>query len=149
MRMMVAYNSRSKSSENALELAKRHAVVFGASLDVVTSAQRTRSEKDIPHMEEAEQKLWEVEQQMSREGITCRTHLLVQYKSLGEDMVDFAEENGIDEIVIGVERKSRVGKLVMGSLAQQIILEAPCPVLTVKAQDTGPDIFLGSTSFME
>jgi nucleotide-binding universal stress UspA family protein len=148
MKIMVAYNSRSKSSENALQLAKQHARAFDASLHVVTSAERTRSEKDIPNVEEAENALWEVERQLSQEGITCRTHLLVQYLSRGEDLVQFAEENEIDEIVIGVEKKSRVGKFVMGSLAQYVILQAPCPVLTVKSEDIKPDIFLGSRSFM-
>lgn len=146
MKIMVAYNSRSKASENALNLAKQHAVAFDASLHVVTSAERTRSEKDIPHVEEAEKALWEVEQQMSREGISCRTHLLIQYKSRGEDLVDFAEENEVDEIVIGVEKKSKVGKFVMGSLAQYIILQASCPVVTVKSEEIKQDIFLGSRS---
>ncbi|MCF8031059.1 MAG: universal stress protein [Desulfohalobiaceae bacterium] len=148
MKIMVAYNSRSKASENALNLAKQHAVAFGASLHVVTSAERTRSEKDIPNVEEAENGLWDVEHRLSREGITCRTHLLIQYKSRGEDLVDFAEENEIDEIVIGVEKKSRVGKFVMGSLAQYVILQAPCPVVTVKSEESKADIYLGSRSFM-
>ncbi len=146
MKIMVAYNSRSRSSENALELAKRHAVAFGASLDVVTSAERTRSEKDIPHVEEAEKGLWEVQQQMERQGISCRTHLLIQYKSRGEDLVEFAEEHEIDEIVIGVEKKSKVGKFVMGSLAQYVIIQAPCPVVTIKSEEIKQDIFLGSRS---
>ena len=149
MKIMAAYNSRSKASENALQLAKQHAIAFGASLEVVTSAERTRSEKDIPHVEEAEKVLWEVEQRMSGEGITCRTHLLVQSMSRGEDLVRFAEDNEIDEIFIGVEKKSRVGKFVMGSLAQYVILQAPCPVVTVKAEDLGHDIYLGSRSFLE
>ncbi|MEF8889259.1 MAG: universal stress protein [Desulfohalobiaceae bacterium] len=146
MKILVAYNSRSRSSANALELAKRHAEVFGATLHVVTSAERTRSEKDIPFVEEAEKELWEVERQMEQEGITCRTHLLIQQMSRGEDVVKFTEENEIDEIIIGVEKQSRVGKFVMGSMAQYIILQAPCPVVTIKSEDLKPDIFLGSRS---
>jgi len=146
MKILVAYNSRSKASENALELAKRHATAFGGTLDVVTSAERTRSEKDIPFVEEAEKELWEVERQMEQEGITCRTHLLIRQMSRGEDVVKFAEENEIEEIIIGVEKQSRVGKFVMGSMAQYIILQAPCPVVTIKSEDLKPDIFLGSRS---
>lgn len=148
MKILVAYNSRSKSSENALELAKRHAEVFGATLDVVTSAVRTRSEKDIPFVEEAEKELWEVERQMAQVGITCRTHLLIRQMSRGEDVVKFAEEHEIDEIIIGVEKKSRVGKFVMGSMAQYVILQAPCPVMTIKSEELKPDIFLGSRSVL-
>ncbi|QTE31040.1 universal stress protein [Pengzhenrongella sicca] len=43
-----------------------------------------------------------------------------------------AEEIGADLIVIGVRRRSPVGKLVTGSTAQAIILGAECPVLAVK-----------------
>jgi nucleotide-binding universal stress UspA family protein len=47
--------------------------------------------------------------------------------------VEFANDEGIDLIVIGVRRRSPVGKLVLGSNAQDILLRADCPVLAVKA----------------
>jgi nucleotide-binding universal stress UspA family protein len=99
-------------------------------------------------VEEAEKGLWEVERQMAREGITCRTHLLIRQMSRGEDVVKFAEENEIDEIIIGVEKKSRVGKFIMGSMAQFVILQASCPVVTIKSEDLKSDIFLGSRSVL-
>lgn len=49
-----------------------------------------------------------------------------------KDIVQYAKENEVDEIVVGVKRRSKVGKLVFGSNAQYVIIEAPCPVLTVK-----------------
>ena len=39
---------------------------------------------------------------------------------------------GADVLVIGVRRRSPVGKLVMGSVAQTILLDADCPVLAVR-----------------
>jgi len=50
----------------------------------------------------------------------------------GEDLVQYAEENQIDQIIIGVRQRSKVGKLLFGSTAQYVILEAPCPVVSVK-----------------
>ena len=50
----------------------------------------------------------------------------------GEDLVEFAREHGSDEIIVGVERRSKVSKLLLGSTAQFVILNAPCPVVTVK-----------------
>ena len=41
------------------------------------------------------------------------------------------QKNEVDEIIVGVKRRSKVGKLVFGSNAQYVILEALCPVLTV------------------
>lgn len=43
-----------------------------------------------------------------------------------------ADETGADVLVIGVRRRSPVGKLVMGSVAQSILLDADCPVLAVR-----------------
>jgi nucleotide-binding universal stress UspA family protein len=43
-----------------------------------------------------------------------------------------AGELGADLVVVPVRRRSATMKLVMGSIAQQIILEAPCPVVAVK-----------------
>jgi nucleotide-binding universal stress UspA family protein len=50
----------------------------------------------------------------------------------GEDLVMLAEENKVDEIIIGVRRRSKVGKLLFGSTAQYVILNASCPVVSVK-----------------
>ncbi len=50
----------------------------------------------------------------------------------GEDLVRLAREEEIDEIYIGVKKRSKVGKFIFGSTAQYVILEAPCPVVTVK-----------------
>ncbi|MFI2102142.1 universal stress protein [Isoptericola sp. NPDC019693] len=51
---------------------------------------------------------------------------------LAEDLVRTAQEAGAELIVVGLRRRSPVGKLILGSGAQRILLEAPCPVLAVK-----------------
>ncbi|MEG3615309.1 MULTISPECIES: universal stress protein [Isoptericola] len=51
---------------------------------------------------------------------------------LAEDLVREAVEARAELIVIGLRRRSPVGKLILGSGAQRILLEAPCPVLAVK-----------------
>jgi len=121
----------SNSSKEALRLAKKHAKTFNAKVELVTSMEKgtEAQQKEILQTEndmENEKKLLE------DDGISCDTHLLIQGMTPGEDLVDFAEENEVDEIVIGVRRRSKVGKLVFGSTAQYVILSAHCPVVTVK-----------------
>ena len=49
-----------------------------------------------------------------------------------EDLISIAESSDADLIVIGLRRRTPVGKLILGSNAQRILLDAPCPVLAVK-----------------
>ncbi|PFG37886.1 universal stress protein family protein [Georgenia soli] len=53
-------------------------------------------------------------------------------EDVAESLVATAEEVGAELIVIGLRRRSPVGKLILGSNAQRILLDAPCPVLAVK-----------------
>ena len=59
-----------------------------------------------------------------------KTHLLISGLESGEEIVQFAEDKQINEIIVGVRRRSKVGKLLMGSTAQHVILNAPCSVVT-------------------
>ena len=130
MKLMVGYDG-TNSAKEALNLAKSHAKVFGASVEVVTSMQKgTESErKDI---EQAERGLEYAKSLFEENGIACNTHLLIRGLSAGEDLVEFANENQIDQIFVGVKRRSKIGKLLLGSTAQYVILQAECPVITVK-----------------
>ena len=57
--------------------------------------------------------------------------------SYADALVALADDTAADMIVIGLRRRSPVGKLVLGSNAQRILLDATCPVLAVKAA-SGP-----------
>ena len=130
MKILVGYDG-SNSAKDALNLAKSHAKALGASVEVVTSMQKgTESERE--EIEQAERGLEYAKTLFEEDNIECNTHLLIRGLSAGEDLVEFAKENAVDEIVVGVKRRSKVGKLLLGSTAQYVILQAHCPVVTIK-----------------
>ena len=51
---------------------------------------------------------------------------------VAESLIATAEERNADLIVIGLRQRNPVGKLILGANAQRILLDAGCPVLTVK-----------------
>ena len=130
MKILVGYDG-TNSAKEALNLAKSHAKVFGASVEVVTSMP-TEPDSERKMIEQAERGLEYAKSLFEEEDIACNTHLLIRGLSPGEDLVEFANENQIDQIVVGVKRRSKVGKLLMGSTAQYVILQAECPVISVK-----------------
>ena len=130
MKILVGYDG-SKAAEDAFMMAQKHAKVFNAELHILTSLLQSPTLKNVD-IEKAESKLDKLLRSAKKENITCEAHASVSYQSPGEDLVQFASDNEIDEIVIGVRRRSKVGKMVFGSTAQYVILKAPCPVLSVK-----------------
>ncbi|WP_129338563.1 universal stress protein [Cellulomonas endophytica] len=51
---------------------------------------------------------------------------------VAEDLIGTAEEVGASLVVLGLRRRSPVGKLILGANAQRVLFDAPCPVLTAK-----------------
>jgi len=66
-------------------------------------------------------------------GVEHQVRWLDPSTDAAEQIVVLADELGASMIVIGLRRRSPVGKLLLGSKAQQILLDANCPVVAVKA----------------
>jgi len=130
MKILVGYDG-SKVAEDVLKLAHKHAKAFKADVYIVTSLEQDPALKK-EDIDKAVSKLEKLRTPFKVEDIPCETQASVSYQSPGEDLVNFAKDNSIDQIIIGIRRRSKVGKLVFGSTAQYVILEAPCPVLAVK-----------------
>jgi nucleotide-binding universal stress UspA family protein len=131
MKFMVCYDS-SRESKKALALARDYAKVWGATLEVVNVIMRDLALKRS-FVEKTERAL-ETETQKIMEGsdIVFETRLLIAPLQPEEQMAQHAEKEGIDQVFIGIEKTSKVGKLLFGSTAQYMILKAHCPVITVK-----------------
>jgi nucleotide-binding universal stress UspA family protein len=130
MKFLVGYDG-SNEAEAALKEAQKHANVFNADVYIVTSLEQS-STLQKAEVEKAEGELEYLRTPFNIDDIPCETTVSVNYLSPGEDLIQFVRDNNIDKIFIGVKKRSKVGKLVFGSTAQYVILNAPCPVVVVK-----------------
>ena len=130
MKILIGYDG-SYESKAAVELVRKRALTFNAKVYVVTSL-FGESHTTAKEAREREEDLDQVRKLFEEDSIPVETHLLVRGLSPGEDLVEFAKEHEVDEIVVGVRKTSAVGKLIFGSNARYVILHAHCPVLTVK-----------------
>lgn len=131
MKIVVGYKE-SKLSKGILDLVKQHAQAFDATVYIISSLEGGVGEK-IEEIDVAKGELSYAEKVLKEAGIEAESELLIRGLSPGEDIVEFAKDKGADEIVVGVKMKSKVGKFLLGSTAQYVILNADCPVVSVRS----------------
>ena len=66
---------------------------------------------------------------LRQHGQRCGT--LLGHGDVADVLTEFAHNHTADLVVVGTSSRSRLGKVLLGSVAEEIIREAPCPVLTV------------------
>lgn len=74
-----------------------------------------------------------VAERLSKLSVEAEFKQFVRGKSTIEEIEEMVEQLQVSVLVIGLRKRSPVGKLLMGSMAQEILLNVPCPVLAVKA----------------
>lgn len=115
--------------EAAIERGIEEAVRRDAPLVVVNSRR-----DDIPadsrrmHEEEASR----LRERLDGAGVRFEIVAREQARQAADGILDVIADRSPDLLVIGVRQRTAVAKLILGSTAQRLILEAPCPVLTVK-----------------
>ena len=118
----------------ALDKAVQEAQLRGLTL-VVVSSQRGGADFGADAAAEQERALDDVRKRLDDIGISYAVRQMVRGFDPADDLISIAEANDAELIVIGLRRRSPVGKLILGSNAQRILLDAHCPVLAVKAGD--------------
>lgn len=118
----------------ALRRAAEEAKLRGMRL-VVVNSHRGGREFDDQDAVQSEAQLEEVRAELLSAGVEFEVRQLVRGLDPADDLVNVATEVGAVLIVIGLRRRSPVGKLILGSNAQRVLLDAPCPVLAVKAAE--------------
>ncbi|HSE07610.1 MAG TPA: universal stress protein [Nocardioidaceae bacterium] len=119
----------------ALRRAAEEAKLRGSRL-VVVNSHRGGREFDRDDAIESEAQLAEVKSELAGQDVEHDLRQLVRGMDPAEDLVNVAAEVDAELIVIGLRRRSPVGKLILGSNAQRVLLDAPCPVLAVKATES-------------
>jgi nucleotide-binding universal stress UspA family protein len=131
MKFLVCYDE-SNEAKKALKVAQDHAKIWRAKLEVVNTITRVEPLKHSA-VKKMELKMeGEVKEILGGDDPPYEVQLLLTDLTSGEQLVKFAEDQKIDQIFLGIVKKSKVGKLLFGSTAQYIILHAPCPVVTVQ-----------------
>ena len=121
----------SPTSRQALVAAVQEARFRGTDLaviHVVESIDRDREEAYRLGVSDEIEKAVGVES-----GVSWQLHLATAGADLSGALLRLVEQVGADLLVIGARRRSPVGKALMGSVAQTVILEADLPVLVIKA----------------
>jgi nucleotide-binding universal stress UspA family protein len=120
--------------EAALRRAAEEAQLRDARL-VVVNSHRGGREYDRLDAERDEEELAKIRSQLTSAGVEHEVRQLVRGMDPADDLIQVAQDVSADFIVIGLRRRTPVGKLILGSNAQRILLDAPCPVLAVKSAD--------------
>jgi nucleotide-binding universal stress UspA family protein len=130
MKILVGFDGTNAAKE-AIALAEKHSQAFKATI-VLAYSMVGGPEVPRRDFEIAENTLEHEKNDLLDKGLPCETIMSVRGLEAGEDLVQIAGEYQVDEVIIGVRRRSKVGKIIFGSTAQLVVLNAPCPVVTVK-----------------
>ena len=83
-------------------------------------------------MQRGEKHLDEVKQKAREKDVRVKTDVIIGISSVVKEIVEYAEKNKIDMIVIGSRGLSGIKKMLLGSVANGVVTYAHCPVLVAK-----------------
>jgi nucleotide-binding universal stress UspA family protein len=118
-----------QEGESALSHALEEARSRQARLLVVNTS-RGDALVDERYVDEGQ--LGDLEDRLAGSGVAYEVIRAIRGRDAAEEILALADERRADLVVIGLRRRSAVGKLLLGSTAQRVLLEAQCPVLSVK-----------------
>jgi len=128
MSVIVGYRP-TPEGKAALERAVDEARRSGARLLVINSAEEPA---ESPEQISAEHRVDALSQRLAVDGIGHDIRQLAANDDPAESIIASVADPASDLIVIGLRRRTPVGKLILGSVAQEVLLGAECPVLAVK-----------------
>jgi nucleotide-binding universal stress UspA family protein len=130
MSVIVGYMS-SDRGRAALELGLEEARLRDTDLVVIHSLHGAGVDDD-EDVVASDRELETIDEMLSKEGINYSIHNFVRGNSPAEDIVQAAKDYDGQLIVIGLRQRTSAGKFLLGSNAHDILMNAPCPVLSVR-----------------
>jgi nucleotide-binding universal stress UspA family protein len=125
-----------KAAENALEVAKSfNAQLFAITVTSVPQSYHLRQEDVLEESSEMnDSKAWleKFSREAKTDNIELKTELINSHRPVDYVILEYAEENNIDLIVVGTRGRSGFKRLLLGSIASSVVTYAHCPVMVVK-----------------
>lgn len=128
----------SEESWRAFDYAVEEAKKKG--IDRIYAVHHTvRGAEEIEEYRTGKEIMEEAESRVAQEGVEVETKLLATgqpvmvrgYKP-AQDIIEYAEENDFEHIIVGHRGRSGLGRALLGSVAQKIVEKAHCPVTVVR-----------------
>jgi nucleotide-binding universal stress UspA family protein len=135
MKILVGYVP-TPEGEAALEAAGAEAVLRGASILLLNTS---RGDAYVDARYANSEELAAAETKLRDQGVEVTIQQAVGSGDVAGELLKAAAEQEVGLIVLGLRRRSPVGKLILGSTAQRVLLEAPVPVLAVKVPTSHDD----------
>ena len=108
---------------------------IGRSISLVVNSSRGDALSDPGFAQPAD--LDWVRSTLTDAGVSFTVRQEVRGREASEEVLDVLNELNARLCVIGIRRRSAVGKMLLGSNAFRILMHAPCPVLAIKANADG------------
>lgn len=71
-------------------------------------------------------------ERLEESGIPFELRTVPQRDDPADDILDAVEASGADLVVLGIRRRTPIGKILLGSTSQRVVMESPAPVVLVK-----------------
>ena len=133
MTVAVAHQASSSARTIALHEAAREAQLRGTDLAVLHVVETLDLDVADAYEHSLKDEIESAFSEVGATGVPWQLHLATGQDDVAAAILDLAGKVEADLLIIGARRRSPVGKLILGSVTQTLILEADVPVLVVKS----------------
>ena len=129
------------AADYAIEMAKKDGAQVIAltvnriplsSYGLATPQEEVKQSKDNEEMQEFKEWLDKISQNAKRNSIQLKKEIINSQMSVEAAIVEYAESEGVELIVVGTRGNSGIKNMLLGSIASGVVKYATCPVMVVK-----------------